>query len=778
MTAFMRWINQTRRETKEHAAAVAVILAITVIFFWPLLRGRTFSMVGAHMFAQYPWGSVITGQPNEVRGVSFAQTDHPDGLYPVSVFATNAVRSGQLPMWLPYSFNGIPLMEADMGAGLTYPPQLLALTILSPIRQHDFLLFTHLLLAGFGMYALLRCWGANVLGALFGAVVWQFNGHSAFFLEFEFLAVAAAWFPLMLLGATLAIRKQSWRWALATGVALGMSVLHGVQHWEYLGAVVLACWYAPLALLAARRFFLQGARRSALLCLALPVISAVTAAALSAAAWLSLLALLSHVHRQVNTLDQQVGNVMPLKLFIRGLFFPLSSVAPERTGPDWPSLAFVGTPALILVLAGLFRRSAPVIFATIMGLGSLGMIFGLRPLFFLLRLVFPYFGALRPIDAYYILCFAVAVLAAFGLSEISRRFDGPGVRKRLLLGLACPLIAMECIQLIMFAWITNPTHPVKPEWLFPETPMITKLKAVQGDFHVLPVSYRDPSGGWNPAVLSGMVAIDFDLRSSSGYASLLPQWTAILWRTVEKGGVVSDDVPLSYRPYFYHDRLPMHLLENLSVGFLATAPGAEPIDVNGSKSVADGSLQLVYQGPDGRIYKLKNALPRAFLAPGVIVAPDYQASLRMLVDPKFNARDAAIVIGEDAAAKTGLPSLTSSSANFEGTATIVSDRLNDLGIEVNTPQPAMLVLNDSWDSGWKVKVDGTEQPVLRVNYAFRGVVVPAGKHTVAFVYRPPLVLIGLLISGATIVLLVITFSAIAIASLRRSYKARSRSNYV
>jgi len=772
---FMRWINQTRRETKEHVAAVAVILTITVIFFWPVLRGRSFSMVGAHMFAQYPWGAVISGNPNEVRGISFAQTDHPDGLYPGSVFATNAVRSGQLPMWLPYSFNGIPIMETGVGNGYTYPPQLLAMTVLSPIRQHDLLLFSHLLLAGLGMYALLRCWSANVLGAIFGAVVWQFNGHSAFFLEFEFITVSSAWFPFMLLGATLAIRKQSWRWALATGVALGMSVLHGVQHWEYLGALVLVCWYAPLALLAARRFFLEGARRSVLFCLTLPVISAVTAAALSAAAWLSLMGLLPHVHRPLSTLDQQAGAVILLKAFIRGMFFPLSSVAPERTGPDWASLAFVGTPALVLVLAGFFRRSAPVIFATIMGLGSLGMIFGLRPLFILLRLVFPYFGALRPIDAYYVLCFAVAVLAAFGLSEISRRLDGRGVRKRLFFGLGCPLIAMECVQLILFAWITNPTHPVKPEWLFPETPMITTLKAVQGEFHVLPVSYRDPSGGWTPAVLSGMVAVNFDLRSSSGYASLLPQWTAILWRTVEKGGVVSDDLPPSYRPYFYHDRLPIHLLENLSVGFLATAPGAEPVDVNGSKPVADGSLQLLYQGPDGRIYKLKNTLPRAFLVPGVIVAPDAPAALSKLVDRKFNARDAAIVIGADTAAKTGLPTLESSASPTGATATIINDRMNDVEVGIETPSAAMLVLNDSWDSGWRAEVDGVRQPILRVNYGSRGVVVPAGKHNVKFLYRPPLVLTGLVISGVTIILLAIIFSWIGAASLVRFYRKRSGS---
>lgn len=62
--------------------------------------------------------------------------------------------------------------------------------------------------------------------------------------------------------------------------------------------------------------------------------------------------------------------------------------------------------------------------------------------------------------------------------------------------------------------------------------------------------------------------------------------------------------------------------------------------------------------------------------------------------------------------------------------------------------------------------------------AFRGVVVPSGKHNVKFLYRPPLVLIGLVVSGVTIGLLVIIFSSIGIMSLRRFSKARSKSHHV
>jgi uncharacterized membrane protein YfhO len=96
------------------------------------------------------------------------------------------------------------------------------------------------------------------------------------------------------------------------------------------------------------------------------------------------------------------------------------------------------------------------------------------------------------------------------------------------------------------------------------------------------------------------------------------------------------------------------------------------------------------------------------------------------------------VIGVDTAAKTRLPTLESSASTTGATATIINDRLNDVEVGVGTPSSAMLVLNDSWDSGRWAEVDGVRQPILRVNYGSRGVVVPAGKHKVKFLYRPPL----------------------------------------
>lgn len=722
-------------------------------------------MVGAHMFAQYPWIGTIRDSP-EIKGRGFPQTDHAQVFYPSSVFATNAIRSGQIPMWLPFSFSGIPIMEAGLAYAPFYPPKLLAMTMLSPIRQHDFILFSHLLLAGLGMYALLRCWGANGLGAVFGAIVWELNGQQTFYLTFEALTIMAAWFPLMMLGATLAIKRQSIGWAVVTGTAVGVSLLGNI-YGSYISSWVLICWYFFLTVSAAHKLFLNQQRRAAVFCLSLPLISAVVATALGAASWLTLFGLLSHVHRSAVTLERQISEGTPLLSFLRGIILPKSAGGVAGKLPDFASFAFVGTPALILAAAAILRRTAPVVLSFSLALVSAALLMGIRPVVMFFRLVLPYFGAMHLHVGFFLFCFAIAALTAFGITEISKRCGGLRRRRRLLLAFGLPLIVVESVQLILFAWLINPTQPVSARWLFPETPMIANLKALQGEFHVLPIYFRDPLGTWTPPVLAGKVAGNFDLRSGAGHEELLPVWTADLWRTVEQGGTVSEDPPPLINPYFFHDRLPLSLLEKLSIGFIATPPNTKPRDVDGSDVVANGALQLVYQGPDGWIYKLPHALPRAFLVPRVLAAPSPGSALGTLVDRNFDARQAAIVIGEKAAAGTGLPSLNSSGVELAASANIVSDRINDVVIEVNTSRAAMLVLNDSWDGGWKAHLDGVEQPVLRVNYAFRGVVVPEGKHRVVFLYRPPLLLIGLGISGLTILLLLAACGLLGIRRLRR-----------
>lgn len=60
--------------------------------------------------------------------------------------------------------------------------------------------------------------------------------------------------------------------------------------------------------------------------------------------------------------------------------------------------------------------------------------------------------------------------------------------------------------------------------------------------------------------------------------------------------------------------------------------------------------------------------------------------------------------------------------------------------------------------GWKATIDGKEQQIIKVNYALRGMFVPAGNHKIEFKFEPQVVKTGstiALISFVTMVLLII-----------------------
>jgi len=79
----------------------------------------------------------------------------------------------------------------------------------------------------------------------------------------------------------------------------------------------------------------------------------------------------------------------------------------------------------------------------------------------------------------------------------------------------------------------------------------------------------------------------------------------------------------------------------------------------------------------------------------------------------------------------------------DGTATIEYYGFEEVRIRVETPQPAVLILLDAFEKGWKAFLDtGAEIPILRANVLARAVVVPAGSHVVTFRYETPLLHVG------------------------------------
>jgi hypothetical protein len=88
-------------------------------------------------------------------------------------------------------------------------------------------------------------------------------------------------------------------------------------------------------------------------------------------------------------------------------------------------------------------------------------------------------------------------------------------------------------------------------------------------------------------------------------------------------------------------------------------------------------------------------------------------------------------------------------------ATVVDFRASIVGLRVTSDCARLLVYSDSWAPGWSATIDGEPTPVLRVNDAIRGVIVPSGQHDLIWTYRPAywattkwISTSGLLITGA------------------------------
>jgi len=89
-------------------------------------------------------------------------------------------------------------------------------------------------------------------------------------------------------------------------------------------------------------------------------------------------------------------------------------------------------------------------------------------------------------------------------------------------------------------------------------------------------------------------------------------------------------------------------------------------------------------------------------------------------------------------------------------ASIVEETTTSLVIDATAPEGGgYLVLLDSFDPNWRVWVDDLGVPLVRADGVFRGVRLPAGRHTVRFRFLPRAFVLGAAISfAATLTLLV------------------------
>ena len=144
-------------------------------------------------------------------------------------------------------------------------------------------------------------------------------------------------------------------------------------------------------------------------------------------------------------------------------------------------------------------------------------------------------------------------------------------------------------------------------------------------------------------------------------------------------------------------------------------------------------VDLVYQDAVANVYEDKRAMPRAYVVNHVDVVPDLTTARSALLDSAVDLRNRPIV----EAGRIALPPVLSTGPTTPLRPVHIATYETDLvTLEANLERPGLLVLTDAYYPGWGAAVDNQPREVYRVNASVRGVVVPAGHHSITFRYRP------------------------------------------
>ena len=138
----------------------------------------------------------------------------------------------------------------------------------------------------------------------------------------------------------------------------------------------------------------------------------------------------------------------------------------------------------------------------------------------------------------------------------------------------------------------------------------------------------------------------------------------------------------------------------------------------------------------------------------------------------LNAATTAVIMKNDPEWGNFQATLQGFKPEYDSTATIkkLPGKMNHLTYETHTAKPQLAVLSEVWyPLGWEASIDGKPVDYLRVNYALRGIKVPAGDHKVEFKFQPESYIKGEKISGKFSAVLMFGFVFLCIGEVALTF---------
>ena len=621
---------------------------------------------------------------------------------PLASTLQRALLEGRLPLWDPFVYCGMPVY-ANLTAQAFYPPTLIAVLLAGDhlLYALEVQLVAHVFLGGLFAYLLMRRLGAGTAAALAGGTVYELGAFFASQAQHLGAVDAAAWMPLGWLAIVALDERFTWRWLACLAAALAMTFLSGFP-------AVTAVVYLSCFLFAAVRRSWRG--------LVYSVAGIVWAVLLAAVQFFPTLELTRRSVAQYRGDFMGTGGGLPWQSLI-SLVWPNYWGIFQFRGATWRlpwNVTFLydycGLIALILAFWAAFSRKGRP-FAILTAVAALWMLGDSTPVG---RVLFPLLppvvrSSLYAEFALPVFTLGVAVLAASGAGRLLARHPR----------WAPALVAAMAVDLIFVG---------------SGRPMNTADDRIEPG-----VAYEHVDG--SRALADGVRRLVNQAKPASRIDTVNGSLT---WSTaaslIEVPTANGDDPFALVR--LMQVRLSFCKGERWGRWYEPVNPDSPVLKLlnvryvlSRSKLADPGGLVWKESLPGTEVYENPGALPRFFLVGRVLSAANMEQALRALRSADFDPRAEAVAEGPAPAAAAS------------GTVRLLRYEAEGWAVETDAPAPSFLVTSEAWYPGWRAWIDGHEQAPILTNAAFRGMPVPAGRHTIEMRFEPAILPRSAAVSG-------------------------------
>jgi hypothetical protein len=719
---------------------VLVIVVLWFIFSFPYVARGLVPFPSTYLVTFFPPWSSEYGMPVKNN----AMPDVITQIYPWKTLTIETWKSGEIPLWNPYSFSGTA--QAGNYQSAVFSPINLLFFILPFIDAWSVMILLQPLLAGVFMYLFVRSIDRSKEASLLAAIAFMFCGFLVVWMAYGTLGYAALFLPLIFWGV-----HKKYGWAISIGIALSLLSGHFQVSIYVIGAAVAyilwkkqwrMLWCVLFGLLIAAPQILLGLRSFALSARGGSVLKG------EVIPWRYLLTFIApDFFGNPVTRNDWFGHYAEWAGFIGVIPLMLAFFAVTKK-----TLRDVWFFVLLAVLTLLFALPTPVndvlyvlkipvlsgsaasriILLTSFSLSTIAA-FGLDGLI----------ADWRDVRRKKIIVFAVASVGIIGLTWLvlftgrplpvdklgiaKRNFVIPSalvvgaaalfvsglVRKKWLrTGIICVMLAATAFDLLRFAIKWMPFDP--RQYVYPEVKSLTYLQSRIGNDRVF------------GNIGSGEVGTEFRIPLVEGYDAVYQARYGEFINAVSKGYVYPTG--RSVVQFDKNGAYKTEALQLLGIKYIyhRFSDGRNSWVFPYWEYLADGSMHQVYSDEKYEIFEYKNGYPRAFLASSYTVKTTDKDIIDTLFAKDFDRRN-SLVLEEK-------PAFDPQSGS--GSAEIVSYTPGKVTIQTDSQSSKLLFLSDVYDAGWKAFVDGKESRVYRADYDFRAVVTPPGNHTVEFRYAP------------------------------------------